>query len=267
MNALTSNENLSDSRIDQSQQSRVTFCCSRDSVNAIKITSNLQQREFRCVCTDRHSSRLHYSLCCIVIYLSPLPPFPHPSVIFQNTFECPPTASNVQKWALSTVRTLKSLSQITAMNQNKFRRCGREIWSAMKLHFWTWCLWIRASLYIIHKENPKRCNSVTKFYFIFIWSSTCFEWHTAHHQEPKTALAASGFVYVEGCWTCSCWTLSASSNYTSNIYIYIYSYIYIHIYIYSYIYIFVYIYVWRARVVFNWIITGLQTAKNRLSLK
>jgi hypothetical protein len=23
--------------------------------------------------------------------------------------------------------------------------------------------------------------------------------HTAHHQEPKTTLAASGFVYVEGC--------------------------------------------------------------------
>jgi hypothetical protein len=33
-----------------------------------------------------------------------------------------------------------------------------------------------------------------KFYFIFIWSLTCFGWHTAHHQEPKTALAASGFV-------------------------------------------------------------------------
>jgi len=39
---------------------------------------------------------------------------------------------------------------------------------------------------------------------------------TAHHQEPKTALAASGFAYVEGCWTCACWTLSASSKHTSN---------------------------------------------------
>jgi len=29
---------------------------------------------------------------------------------------------------------------------------------------------------------------------------------TAYHQEPKTALAASGFSYVEGCWTCSWWT-------------------------------------------------------------
>jgi len=44
----------------------------------------------------------------------------------------------------------------------------------------------------IHKENPTRCNRVTKFYSIFTWSSTCFRRHTAHHQEPKTALAASG---------------------------------------------------------------------------
>ena len=50
-----------------------------------------------------------------------------------------------------------------------------------------------------------------KIYFIFLWSSTCFRRHTAHHQEPKTALKASGFAYMEGCWTCSCWTLSASA--------------------------------------------------------
>jgi hypothetical protein len=42
------------------------------------------------------------------------------------------------------------------------------------------------------------------------------------HQEPKTTLAASGLSYVEGCWTCSWWTLSGtvcptkSTNYTSN---------------------------------------------------
>jgi hypothetical protein len=29
---------------------------------------------------------------------------------------------------------------------------------------------------------------------------------TAHHQDPKTALATSGFTYTEGCWTCSWWT-------------------------------------------------------------
>jgi len=55
------------------------------------------------------------------------------------------------------------------------------------------------------KKNPTRCNNVSKFYYsVFIWSSTCFRRHTAHHQEPKTAPVASGFAYVEGCWTCSC---------------------------------------------------------------
>jgi hypothetical protein len=38
--------------------------------------------------------------------------------------------------------------------------------------------------------------------------------HTAHHQEPKTTPAASGFLYAEGYWTCSWRTLSA--NYTFN---------------------------------------------------
>ena len=65
---------------------------------------------------------------------------------------------------------------------------------------------------LIHKENPTRCNSVSKFYFIFMWSSTCFGQYTAHHQEPKTALAASGFAYVEDCWTCSWWTLSGPTG-------------------------------------------------------
>jgi len=75
------------------------------------------------------------------------------------------------------------------------------------------------------KKNPTRCSTVSKFYYsIFVWSSACFGLHTAHHQEPKTALAASGFFYntVEGCWTCGWWTfsgtlyLTTSTNYTSN---------------------------------------------------
>jgi len=46
-------------------------------------------------------------------------------------------------------------------------------------------------------KNPTRCNNVSKFYYcIFIWSSTCFGRHTAHHQEPKPALAASGFSHT-----------------------------------------------------------------------
>jgi len=54
---------------------------------------------------------------------------------------------------------------------------------------------VRGSVHhsIIDKENPTRWNSVSKFYFIFIWSSTCFGQYAAHHQETKTALEASGF--------------------------------------------------------------------------
>ena len=74
------------------------------------------------------------------------------------------------------------------------------------------------------KKNPTRCNKVSKFYYsIFIWNKTCFGRHNVHHQEPNTALAAPGFSYVVGCWTCSWWTLSGrvlclttSSSYTSN---------------------------------------------------
>ena len=63
------------------------------------------------------------------------------------------------------------------------------------------------------QKNPTRCHSVSKFYYsIFIWSLTCFGRHTAHHQEPTTALAASGFSHVEGCWTCSWWTLSGTEK-------------------------------------------------------
>jgi hypothetical protein len=54
---------------------------------------------------------------------------------------------------------------------------------------------------VIHIENPTRFHSVLKFYFIFMQKSKCFGRHTAHHQEPKTAPAASGFARVEGCWT------------------------------------------------------------------
>jgi hypothetical protein len=65
---------------------------------------------------------------------------------------------------------------------------------------------------VIIKKNPTRCNKVSNsiYYSIFIWSSTCFGRHTAHHQEPKTAPAASGFSYVEVVRTCSCWMLSGT---------------------------------------------------------
>ena len=65
---------------------------------------------------------------------------------------------------------------------------------------------------ILTVKNTTRCNSVSKFIVPYLkWSSTCFGRHTANHQEPKTALAASSFAYVEGWWTCGWWTLSGSA--------------------------------------------------------
>jgi len=45
----------------------------------------------------------------------------------------------------------------------------------------------------IHIEKSKKMQQCIKIYYsIFVWSSTCFGRRTAHHQEPKTALAAFG---------------------------------------------------------------------------
>ena len=104
-------------------------------------------------------------------------------------------------------------------NKDSFLESSESFWEIMYIINFT-------NMFIkFIKKNPTRCKNVSKFYYsIFIWSSTCFGRHIARHQEPKTALAASGFSYVEGCWTCSWWTLSGtvclttSTNYTSKLY-------------------------------------------------
>jgi len=72
-----------------------------------------------------------------------------------------------------------------------------------------WCSWIRASYYNSYRKTQQDAKVYQNFIIpYFKWSSTCFGLHTARHQEPKTAQAASGFVYMEGCRTCCCLTLS-----------------------------------------------------------
>ena len=56
---------------------------------------------------------------------------------------------------------------------------------------------------IIHKENPTRCNRVSKFfYFIFIWSLTCFGRHAAHRhiQQPSMYAKPEAVSAVLGSW-------------------------------------------------------------------
>jgi hypothetical protein len=53
-------------------------------------------------------------------------------------------------------------------------------------------------LLIVHKENPTRCNNVSEFLLFHIYIKLNMFWAIhAHHQKPKTALAASGFSYVQ----------------------------------------------------------------------
>jgi hypothetical protein len=70
----------------------------------------------------------------------------------------------------------------------------------------------------LRKEIPTRCNNVPKLVIPYLHEAQHVSGNTTHQQEPKTALAASGFSYVEGCLTCSWWTLSGtvSTSHTSN---------------------------------------------------
>ena len=54
------------------------------------------------------------------------------------------------------------------------------------------------------------------YYSMFIWSSTCFGRHAAHHQELKTAPAASDFAYVKVIGRWGCWTLERPATSTTN---------------------------------------------------
>jgi len=84
------------------------------------------------------------------------------------------------------------------------------VFFVLKLLKTKWIHDVRGSVHhsTIHTEKSNKMQQCIKIYYsIFIWSSTCFGRHTAHHQELKTALAACGFAYVEGCW----WLLDAVS--------------------------------------------------------
>jgi len=97
-------------------------------------------------------------------------------------------------------------------------------WVASSVAFFSRIHWLTTDYsYNSQRKIQQGVTMYQNFYYsIFIWSSTCFGRHTAHHQEPTAALAASGSSYVEGCWTSSWWTLSGtlclttSANYTSN---------------------------------------------------
>jgi len=100
-----------------------------------------------------------------------------------------------------------ALLQLTVLSS--IQQTAHCMVKVLLLIFLKTCICIHRKTQFIEK-NPTRCNSVSKFYYsLFMRSSTHFGRHAAHHQEPKTALAASAFSYVEG-RTCSWWTLSGT---------------------------------------------------------
>jgi hypothetical protein len=64
----------------------------------------------------------------------------------------------------------------------------------------------------IHTEKSNKMQQCIRIYYsMFIWSSTCFRRHNAHHQEPKTVLAALVLhMWKVGRW--DCWTASSNLN-------------------------------------------------------
>jgi len=63
--------------------------------------------------------------------------------------------------------------------------------------------WVNLWIQFIQEIANKIQQCIKIYYSVFIWSSTCFGRHIAHHQELKTALAASGFAYLRCYWTLS----------------------------------------------------------------
>ena len=70
----------------------------------------------------------------------------------------------------------------------------------------------------IHKEKSNKMQECIKILLFRIYMKlNMFRPTRAHHQEPKTALSFSGFLYVKGCWTCRWWTLSGTQCLTTSI--------------------------------------------------
>jgi hypothetical protein len=105
--------------------------------------------------------------------------------------------------------------------RHKIILCSKNIDFFVNLMFVDPCILVHFLQRKTKQENKKKQNATIFQNFIipyFKWNLTCFGQHTAHHQEPNTAQAASGFAYVESFRTCSCWMLSGSVRYmtTSN---------------------------------------------------
>ena len=52
-----------------------------------------------------------------------------------------------------------------------------------------------------YRNSQQYATVYQNFIIICLYDGQRLKQHIDHHQELKTALAASGFAYVKGCWT------------------------------------------------------------------
>jgi hypothetical protein len=113
--------------------------------------------------------------------------------------ECP---TPIKMHFIEISQTLRDSQNCLHFNNARSSRCRVRVTKRMYSYIW----------FTFHNSQRKIQQDATMYENFIItyllWNSTYFGRHTAHHQEPKTAMAASGFSYVEGCWTCSWWTFS-----------------------------------------------------------
>jgi len=131
-------------------------------------------------------------------------------------FLCPKCGKNLKLRNFILRKTIHYLRGMLAGTTQQNLKCRKILnQEILMLMFMDLCIIVQ-----LIKKNPTRCNNVSKFYYsIFIWTSTCFGRHTTHHQEPRTALAASGLKKKpEGASAvlCSWWWVVYSPKYVEH---------------------------------------------------
>jgi hypothetical protein len=88
--------------------------------------------------------------------------------------------------------------------QISFKMCAHVRYMFENANLWYKELFLDLTIQII---QPTRCYNLQVYYLTFMCGSTCFGRFSAHHQEHKTALGATGFIVGEKqlkrCWSWS----------------------------------------------------------------
>jgi len=141
---------------------------------------------------------------------------------YENTFYslwmlCTPQNVLIKclKWAVNRVlqNFLVTVLVIKCLRITKADVLGQSLYSpATGSYIETDKYIVQPQILIFQDDSYRKPNKMPQCIRIFLFhiymKLTMFRATHRPSSEPKTALAASGFACLEGCWTCSCWTLS-----------------------------------------------------------